>query len=57
MESSHRCDICIIDVRKASFAKLWRSKKHLEKKSKDDIIIPVWLFEEEQETIKKKQRW
>ena len=30
MENSRRCDVCKIDVNRASYAKHLRSKKHLE---------------------------
>ena len=36
--NSRKCDICN--------QKHLRSKKHLEKMRKDDMIIPQWLFEE-----------
>ena len=41
MENSHRYDICNIDVRRASFAKLLRSEKHLEKK---DSMIYLYQY-------------
>ena len=31
MENGRRCDICNIDVHRASYAKHLRSKRHLEK--------------------------
>ena len=34
MENSRTCEICNVDVHRASFAKHLRSKKHLEKKNK-----------------------
>ena len=54
MENSRRCDICKIDVHRASYAKHLRSKKHLENIRQNEIIIPEWLFKEEQEPIKKR---
>ena len=54
MENSRRCDICNIDVHRASYAKHLRSKKHLESIRQNDIIIPEWLFKEEQTPIRKK---
>ena len=54
MESSRRCDICKIDVHRASYGKHLRSKKDLEKIRQNEIIIPEWLFKEEQTPIKKK---
>ena len=47
MENRRRCDVCGIDVHRASYAKHLRSKKHLENMRKVEIIIPEWLFKEE----------
>ena len=55
MENSRRCDICNIDVHRASYGKHLRSKKHL-KITQNEIIIPEWLFKEEQTPIKKKNK-
>ena len=44
--NSRRCDICDIDVHRASFAKHNRSKKHIENIKKEEMIIPEWLFKE-----------
>ena len=38
--NSRRCEICNVDVHRASYAKHLRSKKHIEN------IIPEWLFQE-----------
>ena len=54
MENSLRCDICNFDVHRASYGKHLISKKHLEKIRQNEIIIPEWLFKEEQTPIKKK---
>ena len=40
--NSRKCEICNIDVHKASYAKYLKGKKHLE----NEIIIPEWLFHE-----------
>ena len=55
MENSRRCDICNIDVHRASYGKHLISKKPLEKKRQNEIIIPEWFFKEEQTPIKKKK--
>ena len=55
MENSLRCDISNIDVHRASYGKHLISKKHLEKIIQNEIIIPEWLFKEEQTPIKKKK--
>ena len=42
MENSRRCDICNIDVHRASYAKLLRSKKHLKNEKQNELIITEW---------------
>ena len=44
--NSRRCDICKIDVHRASYNKHLRSKKHLENEKQNEMIIPEWLFRE-----------
>ena len=46
MENSRKCDICNVDVRKASYAKHLRSKKHLQNEKLNEMIIPECLFKE-----------
>ena len=46
MDNSGRCEICNIDVHRASFAKHLRSKKHSEKVKQEKLNIPEWLFKE-----------
>ena len=41
---SRRCEICNIDVHRASYIKHMRSKKHFENTKQDEMIIPEWLF-------------
>ena len=40
--NSRKCEICNVDVHRASYMKHLRSKKHLE----NEMIIPDWLFQE-----------
>ena len=54
MENSRTCEICNVDVHRASFAKHLRSKKHLENIEQNGMIIPEWFFKEEKSPIKKK---
>ena len=54
MESSRTCEICNVDVHRASYTKYLRSKNHLEKVIQDGMNIPEWLFKEEQTPIEKK---
>ena len=44
--NSRRCEICNIDVHRASYNKHMRSKKHIENMKQDEMIIPEWLFKE-----------
>ena len=54
MENSRTCEICNVNVQRASFVKHLRSKKHLENIIQYEMIIPEWLFKQEQTPIKKK---
>ena len=44
--NSRRCEICNVDVHRASYIKHLRSKKHLENIKQNEMIIPEWLFQE-----------
>ena len=44
--NSRKCDICNIDVHRASYVKHLRSKKHIENIKQNVMIIPEWLFQE-----------
>ena len=52
--NSRRCEICKVDVHRASFVKHLKSKKHLENKKQNEMIIPEWLFQEPVENKIKK---
>ena len=54
MDNSRTCDVCNVNVHRASFAKHLRSKKHLENVEQNEMIIPDWFFKEEKSPIKKK---
>ena len=54
MDNSRTCDVCNVNVHRASFPKHLRSKKHLENVEKNEMIIPDWFFKEEKSPIKKK---
>ena len=54
MENRRTCEICIIDVHRASFVKHEIGKKHLENKEQDEMVIPAWFYTEEKTPIKKK---
>ena len=54
MENSRTCEVCKVNVHRASFAKHLRSKKHLENMIQNEMIIPEWFFKEEKSPIKKK---
>ena len=40
MENSRTCEICNVDVHRASMQKYLRSKKHLENINRNEMIIP-----------------
>ena len=42
--NSRNCEICNVDVHRASFVKHMRSKKHLENIKQNEMNIPEWLF-------------
>ena len=44
--NSCKCEICNVDVHRASYVKHLRSKKHLENIKQNEMIIPEWLFQE-----------
>ena len=44
--NSRKCDVCNIDVHRASYIKHLRSKKHVENIKQNEMIIPEWLFRE-----------
>ena len=44
--NSRRCDICNVNVQRASYVKHLRSKTHLENIKQNEMIIPDWLFQE-----------
>ena len=52
--NSRRCDICNVDVHRASYMKYLRSKKHIENDRANAMIIPEWLFKETNENKIKK---
>ena len=54
MENSRTCEICNVNVHRASMQKLLRSKKHLENIERNKMIIPEWFFKEEKSPVKKK---
>ena len=53
MKNSRRCEICNVDVHRASMQKHLRSEKHLENEKQNEMKIPDWLFKEEQAPIEK----
>ena len=44
--NSRKCEICNVDVHRASYVKHLRSKKHLENIKQNEMIIPEGLFSE-----------
>ena len=54
MENSRICETCNVDVHRASMQEHLRSGKYLENIKRNEMIIPEWLFKQEQTPIKKK---
>ena len=54
MENSRTCEVCNVNVHRASLVKHLRSNKHIENIEQNGMIIPDWLFKEERSPIKKK---
>ena len=44
--NSRKCEVCNVDVHRASYIKHLRSKKHIENIKQNEMIIPEWLFQE-----------
>ena len=44
--NSRKCEICNVDVHRASYIKHLRSKKHIKNIKRTEMIIPEWLFQE-----------
>ena len=42
--NSRNCEICNVDVHRASYIKHLRSNKHIENMKQNEMIIPEWLF-------------
>ena len=53
MENSRTCDVCNVNIHRASLAKHLKSKKHLENIERNEMIIPEWFFKEEKSPVKK----
>ena len=53
MENSRTCEICNVNVHRASMQKHLRSKKHLENIEQNEMIIQEWLLKEEKAPIRK----
>ena len=54
MENSRTCEICNVNVHRASFVKHLRSKNYLENMIQNEMIIPKLFFKEDRTPIKKK---
>ena len=44
--NSRKCEVCNVDVHRASYIKHLRSKKHIENIKQNEMIIPELLFQE-----------
>ena len=52
--NSRKCEVCNVNVHRASYMKHLRSKTHLENIKQNNMIIPEWLFQEPIENKTKK---
>ena len=52
--NSRKCDICNVDVHRASYVKHLKSKKYIKYTKQNELIIPEWLFQEPVENKIKK---
>ena len=43
--NSRKCDVCNIDIHRASYVKHLRIK-HLENEKQNELVKPEWLFQE-----------
>ena len=51
MENSRTCEICNVDVHRASMQKHLRSKKHLENIHRNEMIITEWFFKKKKHLL------
>ena len=54
MENRLRCEVCNVDIHRASMQKHFRSKKRSEKEKQNEMINPERLFKQKQTPIRKK---
>ena len=52
MENSRTCEICNVNVHRASFVKHLRSKKHLENMIQNEMIIPGGVLKKKNHLLK-----
>ena len=56
MENSRTCEICSVNVHRASFVKHLRSKKHLENMIQNEMIIPEWFLRKKKHLLRQKYK-
>ena len=56
MENSRTCEVCNVNVHRASFVKHLRSKNYLEKTEQNEKSVPDWLFKGERSLFKKRYK-
>ena len=56
MENSRSCEVCNVNVHRASMQEHLTSKKHLEKIEQNEMITPEWFFKEEKHLKRKKYK-
>ena len=56
MENSRTCDVCNVNVHRASFAKHLRSKKHLEIIIQNEMVIQNGFLREKNHLLRKRYK-
>ena len=56
MENNRTCEICNVNVHRASFVQHLRSKKHLEKMKQNEMIIPNGYLKKSEHLLRKRYK-
>ena len=56
MENSRTCEICNVNVHRASFVKHLSSKKHLENMIQNEMIITEWFLGKKNHLLRKRYK-
>ena len=56
MENSRTCEVCNVNVHRASFVKPLRSRKHLENIEQNEMNIPDWFSKKSDLLLRKRYK-